>query len=365
MFSSGKVVAVVAVVAMVLGFVFLRGPTPHIAVKPEVIIETGVTDSWFFTPDITNTVLSSWLVVATMVIGVILLTRKWELVPDGVQNFVEAAVEAFYNLVVNVAGEERGRRFFPVVATIFFFVLFANWMSLLPIFNVIGVVHEEDHGFVMEEAGPINYVGLSGPGNLSGDSIDLDDPGHEEQYEEAISEGKTVGELFPILRGPNTDVNTPLALAIVSAIAVEWWGISALGLFSYGKKFFNFGTLFTGIRKFNFGMIFQGVIDAFVGILELISEFVRLVSFTFRLFGNMFAGEVVILMFTFLTPLVVAVVFYGLEIFVGLIQAFIFAILTLVFGMMAVEHGEHGSHEEEDGHKHGTEEPEAPEASRA
>ena len=86
--------------------------------------------------------------------------------------------------------------------------------------------------------------------------------------------------------------------------------------------------------KLNFGMVFKGVIDAFVGILELISELVRLVSFTFRLFGNMFAGEVVILMFTFLTPLAVTVVFYGLELFVGAIQAFIFAILTLVFGII-------------------------------
>ena len=87
-----------------------------------------------------------------------------------------------------------------------------------------------------------------------------------------------------------------------------------------------------------------------MGILELISEMVRLISFTFRLFGNMFAGEVVILMFTFLTPLVVTVLFYGLELFVGIIQAFIFAILTLVFGMMAVAHGEahaaEGEHEE-------------------
>lgn len=355
MFSRGKLVALVIIVAILVGFVFLRGPTPHIAVKPEVIIELGVTDSWLLTPDITNTVLSSWIITATMVIGVILLTRKWELVPSGVQNFVESAVEAFYNLVVNVAGEDKGRRFFPVVATIFFFVLFSNWMSLLPIFNVIGEVHEEEHGFVMEETSGINYIGLSGPGSLSGDSIDEDDPDAHEQYEEAISEGKTVGELFPFLRGPNTDVNTPLALAIVSAIAVEFWGISALGL-GYGKKFFNFGTLFKGIGKFNFGMIFQGVIDAFVGILELISELVRLVSFTFRLFGNMFAGEVVILMFTFLTPIVVTVIFYGLEIFVGVIQAFIFAVLTLVFGIMAVEHGEHGDHGDTEEHGHRTDE---------
>jgi F-type H+-transporting ATPase subunit a len=109
---------------------------------------------------------------------------------------------------------------------------------------------------------------------------------------------------------------------------VEFWGISTLGFFKYGKKFLNF----------------KGPIDFFVGILELISELVRLVSFTFRLFGNMFAGEVVILMFTFLTPLILTLPFYGLELFVGVVQAFIFASLTLVFAVMATQ--SHDGHEE-------------------
>ncbi len=101
-------------------------------------------------------------------------------------------------------------------------------------------------------------------------------------------------------------------------------------------------------------MIATGMIDFFVGFLELISELVRLVSFTFRLFGNMFAGEVVILMFTFLTPLVMTMPFYGLELFVGVIQAFIFAMLTLVFAVMAVEHGGHEAHAEDHGEDHET-----------
>jgi F-type H+-transporting ATPase subunit a len=104
--------------------------------------------------------------------------------------------------------------------------------------------------------------------------------------------------------------------------------------------------MFRGLFRLNFGRAFKGAIDAFVGVLELISELVRLVSFTFRLFGNMFAGEVVILMFIFLTPLILTIPFYGLELFVGIIQAFIFAMLTLVFGMMAVAHGEAHAEEE-------------------
>ncbi|MDO8615131.1 MAG: FoF1 ATP synthase subunit a [Dehalococcoidia bacterium] len=343
MLSRRGLVAIGLVALALFGFVFLRGPTPHITIKPETIASVGGID-------LTNTMITSWLIVVILIVAVFFSTRRWEIVPRGVQNVVEAVVEAFYNLVVSVAGEKNGRRFFPVVATIFFFVLASNWLSLMPVFNVIGKVQEEEHGFVFQERsiGPIDasVVPLSGPGGLSAASIDEDDANAGEQYEKAKSEGKIVGELLPFLRGPNTDLNTPLALAIVSAIAVESWAISSLGLLTYGRKFINFGALGRGVVRLNPGMIFQGIIDAFVGLLELISELVRLISFTFRLFGNMFAGEVVILMFTFLTPLVITIAFYGLELFVGVIQAFIFAMLTLVFGMMAVSHGEgHGGEE--------------------
>ncbi len=343
--SRGRLIAIGLVILALLGFVFLRGPTPHIAIKAETIESFGPFN-------LTNTVMTSWIVVIIMVVMVYVGTRRRDLVPKGVQNLFEAVLEAFYSLVASIAGEKNGRRFFPVVATIFFFVLVSNWLSLFPVFNAIGLVQEEEHGFVMEETDvgplPVGWVSLSGPGNLSGDTIDEDDPDAEEELEKAKEEGKTVGELIPLFRGPNTDLNTPLALAIASAIAVESWGIASLGL-GYGRKFFNFGGMFRGLFRLNFGQVFQGVIDAFVGILELISELVRLVSFTFRLFGNMFAGEVVILMFTFLTPLVLTIAFYGLELFVGIIQAFIFATLTLVFGMMAVAHGE--AHETEKEHE--------------
>jgi F-type H+-transporting ATPase subunit a len=353
--SQGRLIAIGLVVLALLGFIFLRGPTPHIAIKAETIESFGPFN-------LTNTIMTSWIVVIIMVVMVYVGTRRRDLVPSGVQNFFEAALEAFYSLVVSVAGEKNGRRFFPVVATIFFFVLVSNWLSLFPVFNVIGLVEEKEHGFVMEQADvgplPVSWVGLSGPGNLSADSIDEDDPSSEEEFEKAKEEGKTVGELIPLFRGPNTDLNTPLALAIASAIAVESWGIASLGL-GYGRKFFNFGGMFRGLFRLNFGRFFQGAIDAFVGVLELISELVRLVSFTFRLFGNMFAGEVVILMFTFLTPLVLTIAFYGLELFVGIIQAFIFAVLTLVFGMMAVAHGEAHANEKEHEEQAGAMTPEA------
>jgi len=345
--SRGRLVAIGLIVLFLFGFVFLRGPTPHIAIKAETIQSFGPFD-------LTNTVLTSWIVVLVLIAVVYFGTRRRELVPRGFQNVFESALEAFYNLVVSVAGEKNGRRFFPVVATIFFFVLASNWLSLLPVFNVIGLVKEGEHGFVMEQTDvgplPVGYVSFSGPGGLSGDTIDEGDANAHEQFTKAKDEGKLVGELIPLFRGPNTDLNTPLALAIVSAIAVESWGIASLGLRTYGGKFFNLGGVFRGLFRLNFGQMFQGAIDAFVGVLELISELVRLLSFTFRLFGNMFAGEVVILMFTFLTPLVLTIAFYGLELFVGVIQAFIFAMLTLVFGVMAVTHGQHAAQEADESH---------------
>lgn len=330
-----------AIVLFALGFVFLRGPIPTITIAAEELTTLGPVK-------ITNTMLTSWVIVFTLVLGLVfIMTRKWTIVPGGVQNFVEAVVELFYNLCVNVAGEENGRRFFPVVATIFFFVVFSNWISLTPIFNSIGFYgHEESPEAQLEERGFIEgivfettsfgpfdlyLVPFSSPGNWSGDKIEADDPNGAAKFDDATSEGKAVGELIPLFRGINTDLNTPLAIAIASAIAVEFWGISALGFFTYGKKFLNF----------------SGPIDFFVGILELLSELIRLVSFTFRLFGNMFAGEVVILMFTFLTPLMLTLPFYGLELFVGVIQAFIFSMLTLVFGVMAVA-GHGGEHEREE-----------------
>lgn len=331
---------------LAVGFIFLRGPIPHIAIAAEPLTSVGGVK-------ITNTMVTSWVVVALILLGILFITsRKWTIVPGGVQNFVESVVEAFYNLVTGIAGEDNGRKFFPVVATIFFFVLINNWLSLTPIFNQIGFfghntpVEEqlEDHGYVhgiifdKKEIGPVDLhlIPFSGPGNLaiSDDSrtIKEGEADSHDKYDEAIADGKPVGELIPLFRGPNTDLNTPLAIAIWSAIFVEFWGITALGFFKYGGKFIRFSS----------------PIDFFVGILELISEMVRLVSFTFRLFGNMFAGEVVILMFTFLTPLIITLPFYGLELFVGVIQAFIFAALTLVFAVMAVQsHDDHEDHAKE------------------
>jgi F-type H+-transporting ATPase subunit a len=148
-----------------------------------------------------------------------------------------------------------------------------------------------------------------------------------------------------LLRGSNTDVNTPLAIAFISFFFVAYFGLKTLGA-GWLKQYFNFGPFFHALGNsfkgnFNVMDIFSGAVGIFVGFLELLSRFITIVSFTFRLFGNMTAGEILLGITAFLVPLVLALPFYGLELLIGLIQALIFAGLTLVFVTMAVTPHEH------------------------
>ena len=232
---------------------------------------------------VTNTLLSAWFATVMLVLFFVLGSRKKSLVPSRFQSLVESLLEAALSFCSSVLGPEMGRKAFPVVATIFFFVLFNAWLALLPFYQFLGFTKD--------------------------------------------------GEIKAhLLRSAGTDLNFPLALALISFIFVEYWGIRSHGL-GYFKKFFAIGGLLR-LRP-------AGLIDAFVGFLELISEFVRIVSFTFRLFGNMTAGEILVVMITFLVPFVAVEFVFGLELLVGLIQAVIFASLTLVFLSVAVSHQEH------------------------
>jgi F-type H+-transporting ATPase subunit a len=258
---------------------------PHIQLPAETVFS-------IFNFEVTNTLLASWLSMLLLVGISYAVTHRIKLIPSRLQTLLEFAIEWMLNFCIDVAGEKNGRRFFPLVTTIFLFVLINAWMNLIPGYGSI-LVHSH---------------------------------GHE----------------VHLLRGANTDVNVPLAIAIISFIFVEYHGLRALGL-PYLKTFINFGRffkghglLFRGKIKTGFGEIFMGFIDAFVGILEIISHFSRVISFTFRLFGNMTGGEILILMMVFLIPWILAIPFYGLELLVGLIQAVVFAGLTLVFASVAV-----------------------------
>ena len=163
--------------------------------------------------------------------------------------------------------------------------------------------------------------------------------GSDAEYAAMVGDGsKRVGLLVPYLRGSSTDLNMTLAVAIFAMLSVQFWGFKALGFRGYMGKFF-----FNPIKA---------PIDFFVGILEAIGEFIKVVSFTFRLFGNMFAGEVLLIAMGFLFPLIGMIPFIGLELFVGFIQAIIFSVLTLMFGAFAIIPHHHPDHDDH----HGTEE---------
>ena len=317
------------VVLIVGGFILIKPPTPAIIVAPEHVFDIGPLA-------VTNTMFTSWVVVILMIGAAVLASRSMSLVPGGLSGAVEAFIGGFYSMTEGIVGEANARRFFPVVATIFLYVLVSNYVGLMPVNFAFGVP-EPGHGDVQAVFEQTAIAGIDVAYiPLQAETVEYDEAMVAEAAGDSFS-----GLLAPLFRSVMTDVNAPLALAIMSFIFVEYWGLSTLGP-GYLKKFFAFGNL-ARLRP-------MGLIDVFVGLLELISELSRMVSFTFRLFGNVFAGEVLLLMMSFLVPLVLINVFYGLELFVGLIQAFVFAMLTLVFAQSAVT-AHHDDEEHEGAHE--------------
>ena len=239
----------------------------HISLVAEKVLDV-------FGFPLTNTLLTSWLVVIVLIVGAYFIGRNVKAMPAGAQNVAEFVIESFFGFMTTIAGDrKKAEKFFPIVAIIFIFVLLANWAGIIPGVGSIGF------------------------------------------YED----GKT---FVPFFRSVNSDLNMTLALALIAVTLSHFFGVASLGALRHAGKFFNF----------------RNPIGFFVGILEFISEFAKIVSFSFRLFGNVFAGEVLLVIITFLVPYLVPVPFYGLEIFVGFIQALIFAVLTTMFLVVATEH---------------------------
>ncbi len=265
-------------------------PEPHLA-APELFQLFGVIP-------VTNSVLAGWVTVLFLIILSYIITRRMKMVPGRLQMAFEFILGWVYDFCEGITGKENARRFFPMITTIFLFVAFNAWLSLIPGFG----------------------------------SIEITIHGHH----------------YELFRGSNTDINTPLAIALVSFIFVIFYGLKdgrmafVRTYINVGKFFHSIGQLFKG--KFKLMDIFSGAIDIFVGGLELLSLFIRNVSFTFRLFGNMTAGEILLLVTAFLVPWFLAIPFYGLELLVGFVQALIFSGLTLVFVTMAVTPHEAESH---------------------
>lgn len=330
MSTKGKllVLGVIALVLIVVGRLFFGVRLPAIVVPAEPV------GSFFGLFPLTNTIVAAWLSILVLLLLSWAATRNLQLVPTGMQNLVEAIIEAFLQPVEAVVGPVNARRFFPLVFGIFIFVLVSNWMGLLPGYGSITLIERghEDEALPAVDLG-FTKLAIYGLGPApAGEAGAGGEP--------AAGPGQVVGTPVPFLRGATTDINMTLAIALVAMAFVEYMGFKTLGLTGYGGKFINLG-------EFRRSGVFMGAIFFFVGLLEIVAEIARIISFTFRLFGNIFAGEVLLVVIGFLIPWVATVPFLGLELFVGFVQAFVFAMLTTVFAAMAiVSHGDHEEHPE-------------------
>ncbi len=219
--------------------------------------------------------LTVWVVMVFVIVGAMVMRRQLAMVPQGLQGALEAVMEAGQGLAEPLLGKEMAAKAFPLLITFFLFITLSNWFGIFPGFGTIGI------------------------------------------YE--VKEGHR--ELVPFFRSVHADLNMTLALAIISVVMTQVFGFIANGK-GYLKRYFNF----------------SNPVLFFVGLLEIVSEFAKIISFAFRLFGNIFAGEVLLTIVGFIAPFLAPLPFYGLELFVGLIQAVVFTMLTLVFFSMATSH---------------------------
>ncbi len=307
---------------------------PHVSISAETV-------STIAGLPINNSMVSSAIVsfvIIAIAVAVKLSLRKTSR-PTGLQNVAEAFVEGFYNLIYSVTqSKQKTRQFFPVLATFFLFILLNNWFGLLPIVGTVGTYHQE--AAVVQGKNESSNSESASNAKIASEEPVLDSEGHDTTLAESTTAKVTSEHLpattessnivrakvfVPLLRAATADLNLTLALGLISVICVQFFGVAYLHL-GYFSKFFNFSS--------PLGFI--------IGILELVLECAKVVSFAFRLFGNIFAGEVLLVVISFLIPVVAPMPFYGLEVFVGLIQALVFAMLSLVFMNMAtISHNEH------------------------
>ena len=228
-----------------------------------------------------------------LLIGIAALVRRRIVdrpAPLSLQNIIEALFEALLNFMHRFVGDKNWT-FFPVVGTFFLYILLMNWCSILPGFGSIGIYR--------------------------------------------LVDGERM--LIPVLRGGTTDINTTLALAICSVVATQVHGIRAVGWGAYIGRFVAIGKYRLLVRqalqrkRLQPALLVRGSLDVFVGLLELFDELTKVLSFAFRLFGNVFGGEVLLMVMAFLMPFLASMPFMAMELFTGAVQAFVFAVLTTAF----------------------------------
>jgi F-type H+-transporting ATPase subunit a len=283
---------------------------PEITLAPDVI---------FTIPGInlpvTNTLLCTWVSIVILLLLFYFATRRRDLIPRGVQNFTEWVVEFMRGLAESVAGKDMGRKFFPLAATFFVFILVSNLLDIFPGVDTIGTIKAAE--VASHHGQPV--LGFLLFGNIS-------------------------NLIIPWIRPATTDLNLTLGMALIAVITAQGWGFAKLGAGEHLNKYVNVKALRRGG--------FEGFVEFFVGILEIISEIGRVLSLAFRLFGNIFAGSVVLAVFAFLLPFIADVVFIPFELLVAVIQAFVFALLTLVYCELAVSSHEHETEAEHENIEH-------------
>jgi F-type H+-transporting ATPase subunit a len=307
---------VIGAYAAFFGPSILKPISPVVVLPPESI---GISIGGF---EITNTILATLIadvLLILMAIGAYRFVKSGRLVPGGFFNAFEAIFEFMWNSVEGTAGK-WAKRIFPIPATIFLLVLVANMVKLIPGFESIGLLEQVKHG---KGYGP---VALFQVGGLEVYTIDAGQPGIPATEGEVSSEEHeelcTVCEVIPYLRGSATDLNFTFALAITTVILTQVYGTWALGP-GYFSKFLQFKALISG------GIF--GMINFAVGILEIILEFAKILSFGFRLFGNIFAGALLLSIIGALIAVGIPPFLYLFEVFFGAIQAYVFFLLATVF----------------------------------
>jgi len=248
---------------------------------------------------ITNSMLVTWIVAAGIIVFAQLAMRKIERIPSGAQNFWEWLVEGLYNFLENIIGRDLVRKTFWFFATIFIFILFVNWFGLIPGVGTIGWGHHDP-------ATGIFHVDR------------------------------------PLLRGGNADLNMTTAMAAIFFVLWVIWAIQANGVGGFLRHLFGAKGETTGILK-----LVMVVVFFMVGWLEVVSILFRPVSLSFRLFGNIYAGESTLEVMSSMVPFfswLIPIPFYFLELLVGVVQALVFTLLTAVFTLLIAQHGPETAH---------------------
>jgi F-type H+-transporting ATPase subunit a len=248
---------------------------------------------------ITNSMLLTWVVAAGIIVFAQLAMRKIEQIPSGAQNFWEWLVEGLYNFLENIIGRDLVRKTFWFFATIFIFILFVNWFGLIPGVGTIGWGHHDPATGIFR--------------------VDR-----------------------PLLRGGNADLNMTTAMAAIFFVLWIVWAIQANGVGGFLRHLFGAKGETTGILK-----LVMVVVFFMVGWLEVVSILFRPVSLSFRLFGNIYAGESTLEVMSSMVPFLswlIPIPFYFLELLVGVVQALVFTLLTAVFTLLIAQHEPEKAH---------------------